>query len=104
MTAATSEKLAQALDACGLAELAIRARRDEFHDFLSPHALPELLLEQALRLARNNCPDHKRRVLIEQVRQAVINGHFDASKAESDAWAESEEGQEAYRDLLRDLP
>jgi len=34
------------------------------------------------------------------LRQRVIDGEFDASKAESDAWAASPEGRQAFRDLL----
>jgi hypothetical protein len=34
------------------------------------------------------------------LRQRVINGDFDASSEESEAWAESEEGQDTFRRLI----
>lgn len=101
MTAKTSEILAQALDAVKLEGLAARARQDEFHDFLSPHDFPELTLEQLLRNARDACPDGQRMHRIEAVRQRLLNGDFDASKEESDEWAASAEGQDAFNRLVR---
>lgn len=86
MTAKTSEFLATELDKAGLPDLAIRARRDEFHDFLSPHTFPELTLVEALRIA--GTPEAI------AIRTRVIDGEFDASTEESDDWARSPEGQE----------
>ena len=101
MTARTSEKLAQVLHAVALFDLEKLARADMFHDFLSPYDLPELELERHLRKARDACPDKERAARIEQVRQRHMAGEFDASLEESDAWAASEDGQEAYRELTR---
>ena len=99
MTARTSEKLAQVLHAVALFDLEKMARQDMFHDFLSDYDLPELELEARLRAARDACPDAERAARIEAVRQRHMAGEFDASKEESDAWAASEDGQEAYREL-----
>lgn len=101
MTAKTSEQLALVLDAVKLDQLAARARNDEFHDFLSPHAFPELLLVDLLADAANACPDLDKQLRILEIRQRVINGEFDASKEESDDWAKSPEGREAYSLLVR---
>jgi hypothetical protein len=34
------------------------------------------------------------------LRRRVINGDFDASKEESDEWAESPEGQDTFKKLI----
>lgn len=102
MTAArTSELLAKELDAVGLKELAALARENRFHDFLSDLDFPELALEQALRQARDQCPDKARAAKIEAIRQRHMQGEFDADTAESDAWAQSAEGQDAFRRLIK---
>jgi len=101
MTARTSGKLAQVLHALALFDLEKLARADMFHDFLSPFDLPELELEARLRAARDACPDKDRAARIEEVRQRHMQGEFDASKEESDAWAASEDGQDAFRSLIR---
>ena len=101
MTARTSERLAQVLHALALFDLEKMARADMFHDFLSPLDLPEMELERRLRAARDACPDKDRAARIEEVRQRHMQGDFDADKAESDAWAESEDGQEAFNMLIR---
>src|SRR5262245_7856860 len=104
MTAATSQKLADALRAGGLEELARRAEADEFHDFLSPHATPEMELAAELSRASVEADlahDHAKAVAATDIRGRVINGEFDASKEESDAWAASPEGQAAFAELVR---
>lgn len=100
MTARTSERLAVELEKVGLIGMAKMARDDYFHDFLSPLDLPEIELVNMLRVAAAGCPDAMRRMAMINLRDRVINGDFDADKAESDEWAESPEGQQAYRDLL----
>lgn len=100
MTAQTSEMLAKELDAVGLDRMAAKARADEYHDFLSPHDLPEMMLEADLRAMRDACPDQERKARIEAIRQRHLNGEFDANKEESDAWAASPEGQEAFAQLI----
>ena len=90
MSEATSLALAEALDEAGFLELGARARRDEFHDFRSPHTLPamELVKELAKHGSRG-------RAFAERVKA----GEFDASKEESEAWARSPDGQATMREF-----
>lgn len=101
MTARTSERLAQVLHALALFELEKLARADMFHDFLSPYDLPEMELEARLRAARDACPDKERRDRIEEVRQRHMQGEFDADFEESEAWAQSDEGKDAFNRLIK---
>jgi hypothetical protein len=101
MTAKSSEILAQALDNVGLAEMAKSARQDHYHDFLSEDAMCSLTLEAELRWNRDHALDPIQARLIEAIRQRHLNGEFDASKEESDDWAKSPEGQEAFRELAK---
>jgi hypothetical protein len=101
MTAKTSEMLAEVLESVGLDAMAAKARADQYHDFLSDDALCAITLERELREARDASDDPIMQKLIEDIRQHHLNGDFDASKEESDAWAASEEGQAAFGALLR---
>jgi len=87
----SSEKLAQALYDAGLADLAKRAEKHEFHDYLSDHDTPCIVLVQ--ELAR-----HHTRAARELVKR-VTHGEFDATKEEGDEWAASPEGQAAFAKL-----
>lgn len=100
MTAKTSENLAQVLEGVGLDAMAIKARADQYHDFLSDDALCSLTLERELRQARDMTKDPILAKQIEAIRQKHLNGDFDASKEESDEWAASPEGQQVF-DMLR---
>ncbi len=88
-TQPTAENLAAVLEAEGLHELAERARRNEFHDFLSPHAFPEVMLVNELTMRGH-----------ESLARRVQAGEFDSSKEESDAWADSPEGRALFRELM----
>lgn len=105
MTAKTSQKLADALRAAGFEALAKRAEADEFHDYLSPHATPELelvrLLGQEIEAARM-AGDQRRLTAAGNVRMRVVDGDFDATKEEGDEWAASPEGQEAFAKLMEE--
>lgn len=101
MTAKTSENLATVLEGVGLHRLALKARADQYHDYLSDDPLCAMTLERELREARDSCPDPIIARLIEAIRQQHLNGDFDASKEESDDWAKSPEGQEAYEQLIK---
>lgn len=83
--------LAEALDAQGFKQLAKRARKHEFHDFRSPHALPQHELVAEL--------SEFQRQSAERLKMRVIEGEFDATKEESDEWAASPEGQAAMEAL-----
>lgn len=90
MTEPTSELLAQALQEAGApAEMVQRARDDLYHDFKSPLPFPELQLMADAR-------EHGLTTIVE----GVMEGRWDATKEESDAWARSPEGQAAFRELL----
>ena len=100
MTAETSQHLADVLRAAGFVGLAERAEQDEFHDFLSPHATPELFLATELAaIIMNDKFSERARMAAHHIRQRLIDGEFDANLKESDAWAESEEGQAAFAAL-----
>lgn len=92
----TKDFLAQELEKAGLPELAEKARRAEYHDYLSPHDFPSLVLDSdLLKAARRG------NKAAAELRARHHNGEFDASKEESDEWAASPEGREAYAMLAR---
>ena len=95
----TKDLLAAELRKVGLDDMADHAADGYYHDYLSPLATPELQLVEDLALASALNPNHEQDIL--KLRRRVINGDFDATKEESDEWANSPEGQEAYRQLIR---
>jgi len=103
MTAKTSENLAKVLEGVGLNAMAVKARADQYHDFLSDDALCSLTLERELREARDYAQDQDpaQAKLIEAIRQQHLNGEFDASNEESDEWAKSPDGQEVFNMLRK---
>ena len=101
----TTVKLANALrEIPGVPqEMLKRATDGYYHDYLSPLATPEIRLVADLsELAARPATPRKSRPLLREMAQRVINGEFDASKEESDAWAASPEGQETFRQLADD--
>jgi hypothetical protein len=96
----TKDKLADALTQLGLIEMAAKARGGFYHDFLSPLPTPELQLISDLGAAASRL--HDRSDAIMALRQRVIDGNFDASEEESEAWANSADGQEAFRRFSED--
>ena len=96
----TKDKLAAALRAVGLNEMADKAATGYYHDFLSPRDLPEIALAFDLAgAAKLDDPERARNILA--LRERVIDGDFDASAEESEEWAKSPEGQAAFKQLLR---
>lgn len=93
----TTAILARALEAIpGVpADMIERARAGYYHEYLSPLAMPEVQLVSDLRdlAGRRATPPASRRMLLNLAKD-VINGKHDASKAESDEWARSPDGQE----------
>lgn len=89
----TKDILAGELEKAGLAHMAEKARNGWYHDFLSPLATPCLQLAQDLFDA--GTPE----ALL--IRSRHLNGEFDATNDESEAWAKSEEGQDAFSLLLK---
>jgi hypothetical protein len=94
----TKDMLANELMKLGLGEMSLQARAGYYHDFLSPLAMPELQLMQDLADAADARPDRHMQILA--LRKRVINGDFDASSEESEAWARSKEGQDTFRRLV----
>jgi hypothetical protein len=93
----TYEALAEELRALGLSEMAAAAQAGMYHDFLSPYPLPEMRLVRDLAVEATRDPAKAAGIMA--LRKRIINGDFDASKEESDEWAASPEGQDAYRKL-----
>jgi hypothetical protein len=91
----TKDKLAEELERAGLPEMAAKARDGFYHDFLSPLDFPELQLDADLQkaAARGN-------QAASVLRSRHHNGDFDASMEESEEWAASPDGQEAYKRLI----
>ena len=80
-----------------------RAIDGYYHDYLSPLTFPEIQLVADLReLASVPATPRNSRPLLRELARRVIDGEFDASKEESDAWAASPEGQETFRQLVDD--
>lgn len=84
----TKDKLSEALRAADLPEMADKAATGYYHDFLSPLDLPEMQLDSDLLKAGTPAAL--------ALRARHHNGEFDASIEESDAWANSPEGQETF--------
>jgi hypothetical protein len=97
----TKDMLAQALRDVGLDEMAANAATGYYHDYLSPLDLPEVVLVNQLNIeaiAQEANPDRQRAIMA--LRTRVIDGDFDASDEESDAWVNSPEGQAAFKKLI----
>lgn len=104
MTAATSQRLADALRAAGILTLAERAEKDEFHDYLSPHATPTIILANELvGIINDTTHEQHTRTAAHNIRVRVINGEFDATEEESNEWAASAEGQATFDRLVKDV-
>ena len=96
VTEPSSQRLVSALEGANLYALAERAKRDEFHDFNSPHAMPQHVLVEELHKAGGLRADH--------IAARVRAGDFDAGLAESEKWAQSSEGKAAFRSVLGEDP
>jgi hypothetical protein len=89
----TKDILAAELTKAGLHEMARAAAEGYYHDFLSPLAFPEMQL--ARDLAAVGSPEAL------AIRKRHLEGEFDASVEESEAWFNSEDGQAALAALLK---
>jgi hypothetical protein len=88
----TKLRLAATLREAGFDDLAEEAARGLYDDYESPNAMP--LHNLVARLKERMDP--KAEALIAR----VIDGDFDGTEEESEAWARSAEGQGLFRDLL----
>lgn len=96
----TKDMLAAALREAGLDAMADKAATGYYHDFLSPLDLPEIQLVNDLGFAATTTHRHRQDAIM-ALRKRVIDGEFDASTEESDDWAASEDGQDAFHRLTR---
>ena len=87
----TKDTLAAELTKADLPEMAAKAATGYYHDYLSPLAMPCVQLETDLRAVGTPAA--------EALRKRHLNGEFDATKEESDDWAESADGREAFSHL-----
>lgn len=96
----SADKLADALAAVPGCppELVTCARYGYYHDFESPLDMPTLQLAGDLGvIARAPGTAAEARAMYEALIERVKNGDFDATAAESDAWARSADGRAALR-------
>jgi hypothetical protein len=84
----TKDRLAAALREIGLTEMAHRATRGYYDDFLSELDMPAMQLIRDLTAAGKPARDLLKR---------AMEGEFDGSKEEAETWAESPEGQAVLR-------
>jgi len=94
----SKDYLAMELRRAGLEAMAAEAEKGMYHDYLSPLTFPDLQLDadlvEAIKGGNEAAKDLRRR---------HHQGEFDAGLQESDEWAASEDGQEAFRLLAGDL-
>lgn len=96
----TKDKLASALRELGLDDMANRAASGWYDDYVSPLDNPILTLVDDLAVAAATDNGAKRTAIV-ALRERVKEGDFDGTTEESEAWANSPEGQEALKLLLR---
>ena len=89
----TKDILAFVLRQAGLDAMADKAADGYYHDFLSP--LPAPCMQLATDLKAEGTPAAL------AILDRHLNGDFDATKEESDAWAASGEGKAAIEGLIR---
>lgn len=89
---ASDAKLAAALHEAGLEEMAKRAEQGHYNEFFGPLAAPELVLIDELAKV-GSAPALA-------LRERVINGDFDAGAEESEEWAASQDGMNAFNRLI----
>lgn len=102
---ATADYLARVLEELGAPALAARARAFHYDDYLCPPDVDDGANIQRLVLAVCAWADthgqpHRARVVAE----AAKHGEFDGTSEESGAWARSEDGQAAFRELVASPP
>ena len=98
----TPDYLGRVLDEAGLPGMARNARAAHYDDFHAPAEVADgleiLRLVRDLRRAARAEPEKADRIAV--IENATRRGEFDATKAESDRWAASEDGQDTFGELL----
>lgn len=89
----TKDKLAEALRGIGLEDMALKAANGDYDDFIADSATPITDLVNDLAKVGS--------VEALALRKRAIEGEFDGTKEESDAWASSPDGQDAFRMLIK---
>lgn len=89
----TKDKLSAALFEAGLDDMAAKAAAGWYDDYLSPLVTPTTQLVTDLRNAGG--------AAAMALAQRVIDGDFDATREEAEAWAASQEGQETLGKLMK---
>lgn len=89
----TKDFLAQELRKAGLTEMADRAATGYYHDYLSPLDMPSIQLANDLDAVGSS--------QAKALRNRHLDGEFDASIEESEAWAASPEGKAAMESLVK---
>lgn len=89
----TKDRLGDALHEIGLEEMAQKAYRGEYDDFLSESATN--ILDLVNDLAKVGTVEAL------ALRKRAIDGEFDSTAEESEAWANSPEGQSAFNQLVK---
>lgn len=81
--------------------MADRARAGEFSDFSSRYAMPKMQLITELRNIKSGVywNNKQMRDRVTEVVTAVMNGDFDDTREEAEAWAASPEGQAMIREV-----
>ena len=102
MTMHSKDFLAQELRAAKLEDMANRAATGYYHDYLSKLDFPEIQLAEDLAQAIEAATEEDKPA-IQSLMRRHLNGEFDATKEESDAWAASPEGQETLGMLGSEL-
>ena len=92
-TLRTKEKLAQVLHARGLFDMERAARAGRFDDFESESATPIVDLVTALRATGH-----------EDLANRAIEGEWDSTAVESEAWVASPEGRSIFAGLVKRSP
>ena len=99
----TNDFLARVLDQLGAADVAAKALAYHYDDYLCPPDIDDGANMQRLVAAITDwsrSSTRARRDRAQVLAQAVKNGEFDGTRAESVAWAESADGQETFAELL----
>jgi hypothetical protein len=101
----TKDILAAELRKAGLNSMADKAASGYYHDYLSPLDTPCIQLAHDLRTFAN-APSlsEPRRLEVQTLLARHLNGEFDASEEEGEAWAASEEGKGVFAQLTPDRP
>lgn len=99
----TMNYLARCLEAVSLYDMARRARLGHFDDYFCPPEVDDgmninRLVAELQDQARVQVTRSQRDRILE-LREQAINGEFDGTPEESDAWAKSESGQAVFNEL-----